>query len=376
MNAARAMGAALGSIAALVLAVGVPAAQQSPPQRPLKLESGLIVVTAIHDETVNKDYESLVRIDSVTPEGTRGTEQWTIPDPQVPGGVRRQTASSFQRAEDSQRARRLILWHLPGDPETQPGSTGPTPSELVLEEVRTRGEAALVIGAISRRDGGGFGALGGLFAGRKYFRGTVKRVGLENVRVLLDGAQTSLSTIHASGTVLVGDDSGNVEFWWLNDPATRFALKYGFQGSTAQIVRIDRPSPPDQASVAARSRELQQSLASKACRAEVPGVYFLTDSAELLPASDPAVERIADVLRKQQDWKVTIEGHTDSTGGDAHNLALSRRRAEALRAALVARGIAAARLQTAGYGRTRPVDTNDTLEGRAHNRRVELSRVC
>jgi outer membrane protein OmpA-like peptidoglycan-associated protein len=249
----------------------------------------------------------------------------------VPGGVRRQTASSFQRAEDAQRARRLILWHLPGDPETQPGSTGPTPSELVLEEVRTRGEAAVVIGAISRRDGGGFGVLGGLFAGRKYFRGTVKRVGLENVRVLLDGAQTSLSTIHASGTVSVGDDSGNVEFWWLNDPATRFALKFGFQGSTAQIVRIDRPSPTDQASVAARSRELQQSLASKACRAEVPGVYFLTDSAELLPASDSAVERIADVLRKQQDWKVTIEGHTDSTGGDAHNLDLSRRRAEALR---------------------------------------------
>jgi outer membrane protein OmpA-like peptidoglycan-associated protein len=348
------------------------AVQATSGSRPITLEPGLVVVSAIHDETMNKDYESVARIDSVTPEGMRSSENWTIPDPQSPGGVRRQTASRFSRAEDLKSARRLILWHLPGDPETQPGSTGPTPSAAVLEEIRTRGEAAIVVGAVSRSDSG----LGGLFAGRKYFRGTVKRIGEENLRVLVDGTPLMLATVHVAGTVTVGSDSGDVAFWWLTDPATRFALRFTFQGSVAQIVRIDRPAASEQAG-GAHARELQQALASKACRAEVPGIYFLTDSAELLSASEPAIARIAEVLRNQPGWTVTIEGHTDNTGGDAYNLGLSRRRAEALKDALVERfAIAAARLQTEGYGRTRPVDTNDTLDGRAHNRRVEITRKC
>src|SRR5262245_29355761 len=215
-----------------------PSAAQAPSTpRPITLEAGLVVVSAIHDETMTKDYESVARIESVTPEGMRSTESWTIPDPQSPGGVKRQTATRFSRGEDMKSARRLILWHLAGDPETQPGSTGPSPSEAVHEDVRTRGEAAVVVGAVSRSDSG----LGGFLAGRKYFRGTVKRIGEENVRVLVDGVPLTLSTVHVAGTVTVGGDSGDVAFWWLTDPATRFTLKFTFQGSTAQIVRIDRP---------------------------------------------------------------------------------------------------------------------------------------
>jgi outer membrane protein OmpA-like peptidoglycan-associated protein len=346
-------------------------ASQAPAPRPIRLQPGLVVTSAIHDETLNKDYESVGQIVSVTAEGTRAAEQWTIPDAKARDGVQRISATSLQRAEDTQRARRLILWHLPGDPETHPGATGPTPSELVFEDVRTRGEAEVVIGAASKSDGG-FGALGSLLAGRKYFRGTVKRTGTENIRVLVDGVPTTLEALHAAGKVSVAGDTGDVEFWWLNDPAARLALKFSFQGSIVQAVRIDRPAVAG----SERANDLQQQL-TKTCRADVPGVYFLTDSAELLAASEPAVARIADVLKKQSDWRVTIEGHTDSTGGDPHNLDLSRRRAEALKAALVARyGIAAARLQTVGYGRTRPVDTNDSMDGRAHNRRVELARTC
>ena len=251
----------------------------------------------------------------------RSRENWTIPDKSAPDGVRGMSAMTMRRAEDQQRARRLILWHMQGDPETQPGSTGPTPSELVFNDIKTRGEAEVVIGTVSKSDGG-FGALGGLLAGRKYFRGTVKRVGTEGVRVIVDGVPATLQAIHVAGKVPVAGDTGDVEFWWLDDPAARFSLKFVFQGSVSQIVRIDRPvtSPT--------TRTLEQTLGSKACRTEVPGVYFLTDSAELLPASEPAIKRIADVLKQQPDWRVTIEGHTDSTGGDAHNLDLSRRRAE------------------------------------------------
>jgi outer membrane protein OmpA-like peptidoglycan-associated protein len=361
----------VGFLVSVVSSVLLTAAQAPQSQRPIKPEVGLIVTSAIHDEVQNKDYESVARIESVTADGMRARENWTIPDKSAPDGVRGMSAATMLRAEDQQRARRLILWHMQGDPETQPGSTGPTPSELVFNDIKTRGEAEVVIGTVSKSDGG-FGALGGLLAGRKYFRGSVKRVGTEGVRVIVDGVPATLQAVHVAGTVAVAGDSGDVEFWWLDDPAARFSLKFVFQGSVSQIVRIDRPvTSPEPA------RTLEQTLASKACRTEVPGVYFLTDSAELLPASEPAIKRIADVLKQQPDWRVTIEGHTDSTGGDAHNLDLSRRRADAMKTALVSRyGIPSARLQTAGYGRTRPVDTNDTMDGRAHNRRVELARNC
>jgi outer membrane protein OmpA-like peptidoglycan-associated protein len=75
------------------------------------------------------------------------------------------------------------------------------------------------------------------------------------------------------------------------------------------------------------------------------------------------------------DWKLTVEGHTDNIGGDPYNLDLSKRRAAAVKEALVTRfHIAPDRLANDGYGASRPVETNDTLEGRARNRRVELTR--
>ncbi len=81
-------------------------------------------------------------------------------------------------------------------------------------------------------------------------------------------------------------------------------------------------------------------------------------------------------MARRPDWELSIEGHTDNIGSDSDNLDLSRRRAAAVKDALVARHrIAANRLATGGYGESRPRDTNDTLEGRARNRRVELVRL-
>jgi outer membrane protein OmpA-like peptidoglycan-associated protein len=70
-----------------------------------------------------------------------------------------------------------------------------------------------------------------------------------------------------------------------------------------------------------------------------------------------------------------VEGNTDNIGGDAYNLDLSKRRAAAVKEALVTQyHIAADRLSTNGFGASHPIETNDTLEGRARNRRVELTR--
>lgn len=336
----------------------------------IRIEPDLVVVSAVNDAVLHKDYEAVVSIRTVDSAGIRMHSDWAMPDPQAPDGVRRQQAESLERMEDTQKSHRLIIWYLPGDPETMPGSTGPTPSAQLFDEISRTGEAPIVVGAVSRNDGGSLGgALSGLFAGRKYFRGTVKRLGVEPIRVLVNGAPTMLSAMHVAGTVSVGSDRGDVEFWWLDDPAVRIALKFSFQGSVVQVVRINVPTRvPD---------TLDKALAGKSCRSEVPGIFFLSDSAQLLPASAPAIARIAATLQAHGDWVVTVEGHTDSTGSDEHNMDLSKRRAEALKAELVTRhGIPAARLQTAGYGRTRPIDSNDTLDGRAHNRRVEIARRC
>ena len=335
----------------------------------VRMEPGLVWVSATNDAVMHKDYEETVSVVSVGELGKSTASEWAIPDHQSPEGVRRLSGRGLERSQDSEHARKIMLWSSAGDPETIPGTTGATPSADVFNEIRTKGEASIAVGAVSKSDTQSLGALSSLVAGRKYFRGIVKRVGNEQVRLLLDGVPTLLNTVHVVGTLSVGDDRANVEFWWLDDPATRLALKFEFQGSVSQVVRITRPTLNDNA--------IQNALAGTSCRSELPGIYFLTDSAQLLPESQPAILRLAAALKAHPDWMVTIEGHTDNTGSDQHNLELSRRRAEALKSELVTRyGLPTSRLSTAGYGRTRPVDSNDTLDGRAHNRRVEIARRC
>ncbi|MGN6487277.1 MAG: OmpA family protein [Devosia sp.] len=104
---------------------------------------------------------------------------------------------------------------------------------------------------------------------------------------------------------------------------------------------------------------------------------FEFDSDVLNPASEPALRLASTILQRHPDWTVAVEGHTDIVGSRSYNLDLSSRRAQAFKTALVDRfGIEPARLATAGYGFDRPVATNDTVEGRAENRRVELVRPC
>ena len=108
---------------------------------------------------------------------------------------------------------------------------------------------------------------------------------------------------------------------------------------------------------------------------DVYGIYFDVNSDRLRTESDPVLRELADALQRNPQWQVTINGHTDAIGSVESNMDLSRRRGEAVRVALVERyGIAAGRLSTHGYGATVPKDTNDTPEGRARNRRVELVR--
>lgn len=106
---------------------------------------------------------------------------------------------------------------------------------------------------------------------------------------------------------------------------------------------------------------------------EVPGIFFDTGKSELKPESAAAVGEIAKLLKSEPAVKVFIVGHTDNVASLDLNTRLSQARAEAVVQSLIAQhGIAAARLTARGVGPLAPVASNDTEEGRAKNRRVEL----
>jgi len=103
------------------------------------------------------------------------------------------------------------------------------------------------------------------------------------------------------------------------------------------------------------------------------GILFDVNSDKIKPQSYGVLKDIANVLTDNSSVKVKIVGHTDSDGKDADNLNLSKRRAEAVKASLAKDfGIDASRLETDGKGASQPVDTNNTAEGKANNRRVEF----
>lgn len=102
------------------------------------------------------------------------------------------------------------------------------------------------------------------------------------------------------------------------------------------------------------------------------GVSFDFDSARLRADARPILDEAATMLRENPEVRVAVEGHTDAVGSDAYNERLSERRAGAVADALAAEGVARSRLAVAGRGEASPVASNETDEGRAQNRRVEL----
>jgi outer membrane protein OmpA-like peptidoglycan-associated protein len=100
-------------------------------------------------------------------------------------------------------------------------------------------------------------------------------------------------------------------------------------------------------------------------------VSFDVNSAIVKPSFKPSLAKVADVL-KRYDSKMTVVGHTDSTGSESYNQQLSERRAEAVRAELVRDGVPAERLGAMGRGESEPRADNGTASGRAQNRRVEI----
>ena len=102
-------------------------------------------------------------------------------------------------------------------------------------------------------------------------------------------------------------------------------------------------------------------------------IFFNTASYELLPTSNAELDKLTALLKSNPTLRIELGGHTDNVGADAANLTLSDQRAQAVRDFVIAQGIDASRITAKGYGETKPVATNDTEEGRALNRRTEVT---
>jgi outer membrane protein OmpA-like peptidoglycan-associated protein len=105
------------------------------------------------------------------------------------------------------------------------------------------------------------------------------------------------------------------------------------------------------------------------------GITFATNSADLNADLYPVLDKVSATMAQYDQTMVEVAGHTDSTGGADYNQALSERRARSVAAYLGSRGVRQARLIVVGDGEQHPVASNDTPQGRAQNRRVELTIV-
>jgi outer membrane protein OmpA-like peptidoglycan-associated protein len=105
------------------------------------------------------------------------------------------------------------------------------------------------------------------------------------------------------------------------------------------------------------------------------GITFAFNQADVQPQFRPTLDEVAQVLAQYNQTYVDVYGHTDSVGSDSYNQQLSERRAVAVADYLSSRGVQRARLGVLGYGETQPIASNETEDGRAANRRVELKIV-
>jgi outer membrane protein OmpA-like peptidoglycan-associated protein len=199
--------------------------------------------------------------------------------------------------------------------------------------------------------------------------------------VIVNDRRVELPVVRAGGNFF-GDKA---EFVFLDDPTNPIALRYRYgidAVASADPVSAHAKSDRESLQVVKISyrcggapSDLDRQLAASG-QADVYDILFTFASDQLREESEPALREIAEVLARHPDWKLRVQGHTDSVGNDKANLELSQRRAAAVKQALVMRyRIDASRLVTTGFGALRPKDSNETLAGRARNRRVELVKL-
>ena len=163
-----------------------------------------------------------------------------------------------------------------------------------------------------------------------------------------------------------------VETWVIHRPHDAIWINYSTNSAQGAIAVVQtKPFVPTAALLPADQLKTALDQTGKA----VIHVNFATDQTQILPTSGQQMDAVVALLKGDPSLKLAINGYTDDTGSDDHNVTLSDGRAKAVQAALVAAGIRADRLQAKGYGRMSPVSNNTDEAGKAANRRVELVKL-
>lgn len=169
---------------------------------------------------------------------------------------------------------------------------------------------------------------------------------------------TSVSSNSASGKFLLSLPSG------LNYGISVEAEGYLFHSENFNI--------PEGSAYNMVSKEIALKNIDIGSKIALRNVFFETGKSEVKIDSYPELDRLIQLMLDVPTLKIELSGHTDNVGNDEYNLNLSQRRADAVRAYLTSRGVDKSRVLAVGYGESKPVDSNDTKDGRANNRRTEF----
>ena len=192
--------------------------------------------------------------------------------------------------------------------------------------------------------------------------------GLRHVAIAVSGTQVK---VYVGGERVLSDPDG------IERPITRLGIWFADTGNAGW------GDPPRVAGdhqmitnfrVAEGGKDAKSMLAGDG-RIVTHGILFDTGSEVIKPESGPTLRSIQALLAEDSKLRFRVEGHTDDQGGLKVNGPLSERRAAAVKAWLVKQGVAEARLEAKGLGATKPIDKNETAEGRANNRRVEFVKL-
>ncbi len=249
------------------------------------------------------------------------------------------------------------------------------------------GGAGAVIGHQSHDDendkraraGGGIGLIVGAVAGNLICSG----FGPDTPKLppsMRISANPSSGTAPLSTELRAVGDSDIVSYAWdLGDGTTatgaRVSHVYGSPGRyTATVTGTDSDGMTGSASaVISAAEKAMPPPPMTAKKIVLRGVNFDFDKATIRSDAEVILDAAVEVLKENSGVQVQVGGYTDATGPEAYNQGLSERRADAVRSYLVSNGVSAGSLTTAGYGESNPVASNDTRDGRAQNRRVELN---
>ena len=326
------------------------AAQTRPETVRVPLIAGLTITAAVSHPSA--DAEVILMVQSVAADAYRMTFSFDGPPEMGSSKAVRRVLM-----KDHREARTMRNWYAESDPETFPGTT-PFFSSAIVNDLRRDGRANVTLLAATAAATLGQTAVQSL-------PGTIARVepAPVNVPLLVNGRIVNLPCIHARVDAGNGAVRRSADLYVLDDPDNPIIVRWRDETRNSRILKLDFPA-------ASIERELSERRST-----DVYGIYFGFASAAIRPESERVLTEIAEMLQRNPSWKLRIEGHTDGIGSDAANLDLSKRRSAAVRDALVTRfKIGGDRMVADGKGESVPKGANDTAEGRAQNRRVELTR--